>query len=68
MKIDKEFWVLEMPVTAKGEGPALPEEIDHIEYEVWDSYCQAHASFRSEAEAQAHADKLNQTHPNGISL
>lgn len=40
------FYVIEMPLTAEGQGPASIKEADSVTYEVWDHFCNSHGSHK----------------------
>jgi hypothetical protein len=54
------YFVMEMPVTADGQGPATEEETARVLYELWNPDLVTVATFDTYAEAQRAADIINE--------
>lgn len=58
------FYPIEMPLTAKGDGPAkVGRDAVKITYEVWDRACKSHASCDNLPDAINEAIRLSSLHP-----
>jgi hypothetical protein len=54
------YFVMEMPVTADGDGPATVDETARVLYELWNQDLVTIATFDTYAEAQRAADIINE--------